>query len=396
MRWERLTEIQYAFLGEYGDYDFDFEKKDVSTHLIIVCILVKESQIKRLEQEIDPILQGSFKSGKINWEELIQNPKRTLQILSDFQDLPFNIYANVIDKRKIREDSGITFKKTFFKYVNRLVYADLYQTFEQLDFVTDEQDPKEYLHEFKKYVKSTSIPDLFHYSSFGFNSGRSPVLLHLSELFAGMIARGYDQGFYSIHYNSFYQAIKNKMISINLLPYDYNHFLYHYHSEHQECQYDKTIIKQSVNLSYKYIEKNRKSEEPDEKIRIDLLKFLLFNLKENPNEYVFTQEILDNLNAIRENKINHHYFRSNIVSKLRDHGVLIASSHKGYKLPVCLNDLYDFVNLSSLTIYPMIQRISKCRDQILLATNHEIDILDQKEYRYLKKIIEMEKRSLEK
>jgi hypothetical protein len=39
----------------------------------------------------------------------------------------------------------------------------------------------------------------------------------------------------------------------------------------------------------------------------------------------------------------------------------------------------------------MIQRISKCRDQILLATNKEIDILDQKEYKYIKRMIETEK-----
>jgi biotin operon repressor len=147
-------------------------------------------------------------------------------------------------------------------------------------------------------------------------------------------------------------------------------------------------------LAYQYIEKHRKSEEEDERVRIDLLKFLLFNLKENPDDYVYTEEILDNLNAIRVNKIKQHYFRSNIVSKLRDQGLLIASSNKGYKLPVCLNDLYDFVNLSSLTIHPMIQRIAKCRDQILLATNREIDILEKAEYDYLKRVIEMEKRAL--
>ena len=39
----------------------------------------------------------------------------------------------------------------------------------------------------------------------------------------------------------------------------------------------------------------------------------------------------------------------------------------------------------------MIQRISKCRDQILLATDNEIDILGQKGYGYLKKLIELEK-----
>lgn len=178
---------------------------------------------------------------------------------------------------------------------------------------------------------------------------------------------------------------------MNLWPQNYKNYLHDYKSRNQDSQFDEVIFQQSVNLTIHYLEKNKNNEDLDEKIRIDFLKFLLFNLRENPNEYVYTQEILDNLNAIRVNKINHHFFRSNIVSKLRDSGLLIASSNKGYKLPVCLTDVYDFVNLSSLTIHPMIQRISKCRNQILLATNNEIDILENNEYEYLKKMIEMEK-----
>lgn len=386
-----LTDVQYAFVTEYGNYDFDFNKNDVSTHFIIAAILVKESQKDMLELEIELLRQKYFHNAEISSADINRNPNRMIQLLHDLKELPFRVYAYVIDKRKIREDSGITFKNTFFNYVNRMVYDDLNRTFEQLDLVAADDGMNEYMQEFKKYINSTSIPDLFHYSLFGFNQSQSDLLLQLAELIAGMIAQGYDKNQYSEHYRSFYQIIKKKIIAINLLPHDYKHFLYNYHVGQPDEKYDEVIMKQSVNLSYQYIEQNRKSEEVDEKIRIDFLKFLLFNLKENPNDYVYTQEILDNLNAIREVKINHHYFRSTIVSKLRDKGLIVASSNKGYKLPVCLADLYDFVNLSSLTIHPMIQRISKCRDQILLATNHEIDILNQKEYDYLKRIIEMEK-----
>jgi hypothetical protein len=321
----------------------------------------------------------------------IDNPHLRIQLLNELKDLPFNIYAYVVDKRKIREDSGITFEKTFIKFMNRLVYDDLNRTFDQLDLVLREQGTKEFMTEFKTYISERSVPDLFNYSTFGFNQSKSEILLQLANFIAGTIANGYDQTQTSEHYPLFNKIIKKKIIAINLWPQNYNNYLDDYISRNQDSPFDEVIFKQSVNLTLQYLEKNKKSEDADEKIRVDLLKFLLFNLRENPNEYVFTQEILDNLNAIRVNKINQHYFRSNIVSKLRDSGLLIASSNKGYKLPVCLTDLYDFVHLSSLTIHPMIQRISKCRNQILLATNHEIDILEHNEYEYLKKIIELEK-----
>lgn len=382
-----MNDIQYAFINEFGQYGFDFDQPETSTHLIIVSILVKGSDKEILEQEVEKIKRNHIQKREID-------DSLRMEILQDLKDLPFKVYAYVIDKRKIREDSGVTYEKTFIKFFNRKIFDDLYRTFDTLDLVADEEGSKEFMQEFITYVKRKCIPDLFNFSTFGFNNNQSKILLELAEFIAGTIAKGYDVKQHSEQYPSFYKLLRNKIITINLWPHDYKHYLYDYHFEKTDSQTDQIIIKQAVNLAYQYIEEHMKSEDEDERVRIDLLKFLLFNLKENPDEYVYTEEILENLNAIRVNKIKQHYFRSNIVSKLRDHGLLIASSNKGYKLPVCLNDLYDFVNLSSLTIHPMIQRVAKCREQILLATNREIDILEKGEYDYLKRVIEMEKIAL--
>jgi hypothetical protein len=379
-----LNDIQYAFINEFGHYGFDFDQPETSTHFIIVSILVKDSDKDFLEEEVERI-----KVKHLQLREMDDSLR--MEILHDIKDLPFKVYAYVIDKRKIREDSGVTYEKTFIKFFKSKVFDDLYRTFDTLDLVADEQGSKEFMQEFSAYVRRKCIPDLFNYSTFGFNNSQSQILLEMAEFIAETIAKGYDAKHHSNQYPSFYRLLKNKIITINLWPHDYKHYLYDYHYEKTDSETDQIIIKQAVNLAYQYIEEHRKSEEDDERVRIDLLKFLLFNLKENPDEYVYTEEILENLNAIRINKIKQHYFRSNIVSKLRDHGLLIASSNKGYKLPVCLNDLYDFVNLSSLTIHPMIQRVAKCRDQILLATNREVDILEKGEYDYLKRVIELEK-----
>ncbi|MEH7439975.1 DUF3800 domain-containing protein [Neobacillus drentensis] len=386
-----MDEIQYGFLDEFGDYRFDFDKSDVSTHFIIVAILVKDSNKASLEQEMDRIRQVHVQTGDLTFRSFDNDHTQRMQILNEIKDLPFSVYAYAIDKRKIREDSGIMSKTSFLKYVNKMVYRDLNRSFEQLDLVADNREEKSFLQEFKNYIRTKSIPDLFNHSTFGFNNSKSDILLQLADIIAETLAKGYDLTHQSDQYRSFFKIIRNKIAAINLLPLDYKDFLYDYKSTNQDSRYNDVIIQHSVNLTYQYIEKHRKSEEDEEKLRIDFLKFLLFNLKENPDEYVYTEEILDNLNAIRDLKLNPHNFRSTVVSKLRDSGLLIASSNKGYKLPACLNDLYDFVNLSSLTIHPMIQRISKCRDQILLATDNEIDILGQKGYGYLKMLIELEK-----
>ncbi|MBT2655432.1 hypothetical protein J7E81_09325 [Bacillus sp. ISL-18] len=383
-----MEEIQYAFIDELGNDRFDFEKGIGSTHFIIASILLKESNKVSLERELEQISQKYFQTGTMDPNIIDQDPTQTMQLLNDLKDLPFSIYAYVIDKRKIREDHGILYRVPFLKYLNRQIYDDLNRTFEQLDFAADEQESKLFIRSFNDYIKTRSIPDLFNYSTFGFNQTRSDNIPQLANLFTRILATGYERTIYTDQYRSFSKIFKSKIAAVNLLPQDYKNFLFDYQPEHHHSKSDEIIIEQAVNLTYKYIERHRKSDDEDERLRLDFLKFLLFNLKENPDEYVYTEEILDNLNAIRDVKLNPHNFRSSIVSKLRDSGLLIASSNRGYKLPACLNDLYDFVNLSSLTIHPMIQRIAKCRDQILLATNNEIDILQQKEYDYLKKIID--------
>ncbi|MFL6556236.1 MAG: DUF3800 domain-containing protein, partial [Bacillus sp. (in: firmicutes)] len=276
-----MNDIQFAFIEEAGDYSFDFENNDVSTHFIIVAILAKESNKEWLEQEVEQIRQKYFQTEEMQ-SDRIDNPHLRIQLLNELKDLPFNIYAYVVDKRKIREDSGITFEKTFIKYMNRLIYDDLNQTIEQLDLVLVEQGKKEFMTEFKTYITEKSIPDLFNYTTFGFNQNTSAILLQLANIIAGTIAKGYDQTQLSEHYPLFNKIIKKKTIAINLWPQNYKNYLHDYISRNQDSLFDEVIFKQSVNLTLQYLEKNKKSEEPDEKIRIDLLKFLLFNLRENP------------------------------------------------------------------------------------------------------------------
>jgi hypothetical protein len=127
---------------------------------------------------------------------------------------------------------------------------------------------------------------------------------------------------------------------------------------------------------------------PAEKDQSMCLRYLLFNFNINPKRYISTKELIHHINSNREENINLHYFRSKVIAKLRDHGVIISSCQKGYKLPSSKKDLYDFINHSNSYIQPMINRVIKCREKVKAATKNALDILDHSEYRYLKKLVE--------
>ncbi|MED3562642.1 hypothetical protein, partial [Bacillus xiapuensis] len=294
-----MNDIQYAFFNEYGDYGFDFDNKDTSTHFMITAILVKDSDKECLEEEIEKILEKYFQNKDDGFGQIKNQPDLLLKILIELNELPFKIYTYAIDKQKIRENSGVTYKNTFIKYLTLNVLEDLSNTYEKLDIVADDKEPKEFMKAFLNYVKKECIPDLFNYSSFGFNNTKSDILVHLAEWMAGTLAMGYDRK-HSKHYQTFYKLIKPQIVRMNLWPHDYRNFLYDYKVDRANIKNDEVIIKQAVNSAYQYIDKYRKTDDEDEKLRVDFIKFLLFNLKENPDDYVYTQEILNNLNAIRE------------------------------------------------------------------------------------------------
>ena len=118
------------------------------------------------------------------------------------------------------------------------------------------------------------------------------------------------------------------------------------------------------------------------------LRYMLFYFRNiEPDKYIPTKELMNRVKMESQNKMAMQKFRSDIIAKMRDDGVLIASSSKGYKIPMNVNDIYDFVNRSNNVVAPLISRVLSARQQILLATQNHVDILDQQEYANLRKLI---------
>ncbi len=78
-----------------------------------------------------------------------------------------------------------------------------------------------------------------------------------------------------------------------------------------------------------------------------------------------------------------------LIAKLRDEGVIIASSPKGYKIPSKVEELYDFINHGTTIIMPMLDRLKKCRDNIMIGSNGELDLFKNSEYRTLKEFFDI-------
>ena len=377
-------ERQYAFVDEFGIPNLDLSNQNVSSHFIVTAIIIGESKISELEGLLEPIRKRHFQTGEMKSSKVGSNDHRRKQILSELSNLEFNIYALIIDKSKVVSE-GLQWKRSFFKFINGLLYRPLYHSYPNLKLIADRIGDKEYMQSFKAYIEKKHIPDLFNQAEFGFVSKSSKLLVQLADFITGTLARCFDRTVFSTAGRDFVQTLKPRIISLEEWPREFK-TLIESPKLKTDCKVNQIIAMRATNSVEVFIQENEKSDDPTILNRIKCAKFLLLNcLWIDANKYVSTESIIRNLhpNQLSSNKYR-RYIRSAIIAKLRDAGVLIASSSKGYKIPVNEDDLSDFAEHTSAIILPMVQRIAKCRKAVLLATKNKCDILNYHQFDYLK------------
>lgn len=382
-----------AFADEYGNNSFDFTTQ--STHFIVASIIISPDQKQSFEQGLEIIRKKYFQTGEIKSNKIGDNHTRRLIILNELVKLDFHIYAVVVDKRKIVGE-GFKYKKSFYKFLNGLLYNELFKTYPNLRLCVDEHGENEFMLSFKKYVEENHKPNLFAGSEFGFMGSPDSIIIQAADLIAGTLGRCYDEQKSNPYIDEYLDILKSKILSVNFFPRDKNSLFYE--SNKDDKNFNNLIAELSYNLSVQFLEKKKRPISQEEIDQINCVKLLLFYFKSyDTKNYVSTKEILKHLQVGRDEVINEQYFRSKIIAKLRDEGLLIASSSKGekkkgYKLPTSDGDLYDFINHGNMMIVPMVARIERCRDIVKMATRNGLDILDKHEFTELKEILDKKSR----
>jgi len=167
----------YAYIDEFGAFGFKFDKPNTQTHFIITAIIVKEEDIENLSVAVVDIrkkfFQGEMKSKKIG-----KDHKQRNNILKELMPLPFKIFALVVDKRLIYENTGLRYKEPFYKFLNNYVHQELEVNFPQLNIVMDELGENEFITSFSKYVQSQKKElTLFDDVSFSMENSKGNILI---------------------------------------------------------------------------------------------------------------------------------------------------------------------------------------------------------------------------
>src|SRR5690606_30288424 len=147
----------------------------------------------------------------------------------------------------------------------------------------------------------------------------------------------YDEGKKSDFSDLFYRILNTKVVDLDFFPGSY------VNKAKVAPVEDKDFNRRISEVSFLRIEDFITKESSVDQDRIDqihFLRLLMWNQRTSRRrEFISTPEILEHLNSNRSETLSTEQFRSNIVGKLRDKGILIASSREGYKVPVSVADL---------------------------------------------------------
>jgi hypothetical protein len=380
---------KYAFVDEFGAFGLDFDKIGCSSHFIITAIIVDANDLQLVADGVEAVRKRYFQTGEIKSSKVGSNHKRRILILEELKKLPFHIFAFVCDKRKIYENSGLRFKKPFYKFLNNLVYQELRVSYSNLTITADEFGPNDYLQSFATYVRSKEVPlDLFDNSLFSFKNSKNSVIIQLADLVSGSLAYNYDvrKKAEGEDYN-YVSLLGDKILRIKEYPESFDSF--NVRQSEMNPDYSPEIAEICYRKARCFIENNRKTDDVGVKQQVAVLNYLLFRfMNRSPRKYIPTSELINQLVFLGYEKMSMQVFRNKIIAKLRDSEVIISSSTSGYKIPSTEKELYDFVNHGKSIILPMLSRLKICNDVIRMGTDGKINLFERAEYHSLTKMFE--------
>jgi hypothetical protein len=373
-----------AFADEFGNNSFDFKAQ--GSHFIVATIISKTDNLDSLRAGINEIRRKhNFQTGEIKSSGVGPNHLRRKRILEDISKLGISVYAVIVDKREL-SGKGFDYKKSFYKFINNLLYKELFRTFPKLDLTVDEHGSNDFMREFKKYVEKNHLRTLFSGSEFNIQNSKLSEFIQVADFVAGTLGYIYDETKKSEHSNDFEKLLSPIISSLSFFPREFSF------ADFEESNIDEEFDAQIAEVCFLRVKTFLDAEtgtDQQKSDQINFLKLLLWLQRANVrNKYISTNEIFGHLNQSRGERLKEEYFRTKVVGNLRDRGVLIASSRDGYKIPTSLKDLDNFIKHGKRVILPMLNRIREARDTIKLATGNSLDLLQSEEYKELKRFFD--------
>ena len=283
----------HAFIDESGNTNLDTSSDGSSAYFIISAIIVDNNSLSNALASAESIRKNNFQNGVIKSSLVGNNHKRRTKIIAQLNTVPFKLYALIVDKAEIKRDSGLTYKRSFLKFLNGKVYNTLFSGIHDLYIEADKHGSKEFMESFEKYISNNHKPDLFSNSDFKFVDDKDSVLVQVADFISGTLAKIYENKYDDNLYNNFKNLIQDKLIEINEWPRK----LRLNTSPRPDHSIQDTLVQNyCLEQAELFIENSDQIEGEFTQHQVCTLKYLMFKSTfYDANEYSYKDEIIKHL-----------------------------------------------------------------------------------------------------
>lgn len=375
----------WAFVDESGDPNLDVAA-GATTHFAICAICVPDEELATFRSAAEAIRKRYFQKGEIKSSTVgTKNHKRRLEILRAMADVGYHGYALVIDKERLRRDTGLEFRASFMKYFSRFVYDPLLRAHPHARIVADRHGTESFMASFGEYHRKKGAQlrlDLQGETPISFEESGREIGIQWADFIAGSLRIAYSEA-KDDRFREIYEWIAPKLVTLRQWPPGprVDPAAYEPSTESSGAMsIGPYVVKQAI----QWLREHDGEGLDDDKRRIVLL--ALLDAAEEKSPYLTLKALHARVCALGHD-VTDDFVRRDLISSLRDQGVVIASSNQGYCLPRDVEQVDAYFDRMRDEVTPILRRVCLLDEALKRATLNDLRVLDSPRYDDLRRLV---------
>jgi hypothetical protein len=379
----------HAYIDETGTNELDVAKPGVSRFFICVAVVLEGSGTIGMIEHLDSVADELCSGAEITSKRIGGNHERRQKFLDRIKDLPFGYYAMVIRKESVPEESGLQYKRSFYKCINKMLYRKLASGGRSIKIIADTIGGADFMDSFQDYLNRQLKPDLFSDYTHEFRDSSECCLIQLADLIAGTLSQCFEPEKRGEHSTQFRRVLSSKELGIDTWPLESAESAFiDPNQDNSDAKVDiSTPMLQRIT---NFVHAREQSGDPIHKMQVEVIRMLRFarEFEESSRQRIHSDELMARLAHRGFEEIGKRAFTKEIIGEIRLQGIILAGSQSGYRLALTLDDIKDYLEHNRNIIEPMISKLSKARQSVRHDTANAVDILGNEPFRLLAKLVE--------
>lgn len=381
---ELPSHLPRAYIDESGDAVLSSLNQGASDYFVVSAVLVSADDHEEFEHVAEMAQKEFFPSGEIKSSRLRRHPERRRALLLKLGDAPFLVHLLAVNKHAIDPTSGLRFKRSFLKFIQRKLYTRLFRAKPELQVLADEHGRAEFMDGFRAYIRRHHPMTLFSAGDVRFVSSEEWVGVQVADLMAGTFRTILKEKDYEL-LRELRMVLGERLATVHVWPPEPP--VPARELSEADARLDAVVREYSFRVAAERLSQLSRLDDEDSQLQSLVLEHLLLEVQWSSDErYVPTGELVDLVAKATGQRLPDVDFRGRAIAALRDEGVLIASGRSGYKVPVRVSELDTFVDTADQIIRPLIRRVLAARGDVLTATDGKLDILERPGLSYLRDV----------